>query len=211
MSNPTTKQGNRTIDLTGHVFGKLTVVERVPSTKHHTMWRCVCACSRETIVGSDMLRGGKTRSCGCLKNEPAHNKTHGMAGTPEYGAWANMRSRCINTGDKAYANYGGRGIRVCDRWMDSFENFLSDMGKRPSAQHSLDRIDNDGPYSPENCRWATRGKQQNNRRNTKFITYGGETKAVAEWAAITGISDETLRNRIRLGYSDERIFKRTGR
>lgn len=211
MSNPTTKQGNRTIDLTGHVFGRLTVIERAPSTNHHAAWRCLCTCSRETVVNSDSLRGGLTRSCGCLKNEPAHNRTHGMASTPEYHAWANMRSRCVNTSDKAYANYGGRGIFVCDRWLDSFENFYADMGKRPSARHSLDRIDNDGPYAPENCRWATKKKQQSNRRNNIFITHGGETMTLAEWAVITGISDETIRYRIKAGYSDDRIFERPNR
>ena len=105
-----------------------------------------------------------------------------MSHTPEYEIWQGMRKRCTNPNTRAYKYYGGRGIKVCERWMDSFESFFADMGKRPSPTHSIDRIDNDKDYSPDNCRWATKTEQSRNQRRNHLLTLGGETLTLAEWA-----------------------------
>lgn len=124
---------------------------------------------------------------------------------PEYQAWASLRSRCLKPTDPSYKNYGGRGIRVCERWA-SFANFLEDMGRRPSAQHSIDRINNDGPYEPSNCGWGTRLEQHNNTRSNQTLTHKGVTKTYAQWAAHLGISDPTLRNRIKAGWPLDKVM-----
>lgn len=135
--------------------------------------------------------------------------THGESNnrlTAEYSAWKRMRSRCLFPFATGYQYYGGRGIKICERW-DSYENFLSDMRRRPSTGHSLDRIDNEGDYTPENCRWATPGEQGNNKRNTHRITFQEETKTITQWAKILGMNDAVLRNRIaNLKWSIERAF-----
>jgi len=154
------------LELIGKKFCRLTVMGFDRISKHgHTMWRCRCACGKETIVMSGDLTSGKSKSCGCLKKERAHeiNTTHGMCGTPEYTAWQGMLKRCYNPNNTSYKNYGGRGISVHERWL-RFENFYDDIGPKPSPDHSLDRIDNDGNYEPSNIRWATRTEQNRNQR-----------------------------------------------
>ena len=150
----------------GGKFGRWTVVRYAGKVKQYRYWGCICDCGTERKVRQYALLAGKTRSCGCLANEltAARSTTHGKTKTPEYQAWISMLKRCYKPRTRAYQNYGGRGIRVCKRWRDSFENFLEDMGERPSAIHSLDRRDNDGDYTPSNCRWATVWVQNNNRR-----------------------------------------------
>lgn len=117
-----------------------------------------------------------------------------------------MRQRCQNPNDRTYKNYGGRGITVCDRWLESFENFYADMGPKPSPKHSIERKDNDGPYSPENCRWATRVEQGRNRRNNRRVTIGGETKCLSEWAVVAGVCYATMLSRTRRGWLGERLL-----
>ncbi len=171
------------------MFHRLTILEYAGSTaKKHSLWLCRCICGRQTTVSGPQLKSGHTKSCGCLQRDSVRQRetTHGQAGrttkTAEYRIWANMLSRCRNVNNVGFKLwYGSRGISVCERWLQ-FENFFADMGKRTSALHTLDRIDNDGNYCPENCRWALPEEQSNNRRNTLFVTYKDKTQCLAEWA-----------------------------
>ena len=128
--------------------------------------------------------------------------THGMTKTPEFRAWAHMKHRCFNPNHPRYLDWGGRGIMVCDRWKNSFENFLADMGTKPSPKHSIDRIDNDGDYCPDNCRWATKTDQSNNKRNNRLITIRNKTYTIAQWTKEMGYGRDVIWNRLKDGWSD---------
>lgn len=199
--------------ISGIRFGRLTVLEL--SENHPTMgtkWTCKCDCGTIKDVWAKHLRSGATKSCGCLSVDVSIQQSitggsavirkHGMAGTPEFHAWAAMKSRCLNKNSKNYKHYGARGIAVCQRWLDSFNNFLSDMGPRPSDKKSVDRIDNNKGYSPDNCRWADCLQQSRNRSCSVFLTHNGEKKSIEEWASITGIRRPTIWSRLSRGYSD---------
>jgi hypothetical protein len=167
-------------------------------------WECHCECGRIKIVRADHLKVGNTKSCGCLASEmtAARSRTHGETPyryhSPEYRVWSGMRVRCSKP---RFVHYGGRGIKVCDRW-HKFENFLADMGRRPSPTHSLDRIDVDGNYEPSNCRWATRTEQMNNTRTTRRVRAWGEVMPLRTALKISGIGRKTFYQRLDRGWDE---------
>lgn len=203
------------LNIVGANFGRLTVVEETTMRQQRAIvWRCLCDCGNETLVSTGRLRSGHTQSCGCKKVDGPHpsQKTHGHSfvdgkATSEYNAWSSMKSRCLNPKAPNYKDYGGRGITVCERWLDSFENFLADMGPKPSPEHSLDRYpDNDGNYEPGNCRWADGVQQSSNKRSNHLVMVDGEAMTVTEAARRKGANIVLVRSRIKRGWSIERAL-----
>lgn len=186
----------------GDRVGSLTLLERILPTKagEHTKWFCRCDCEAHIVVDNSNLR--KQRQC---KNcASAKSITHGMSNTALYTVWGHMKQRCLNPQNQSYPDYGGRGIRLCPEWL-AFDPFMEwSLSHGYSTDLTLDRIDNDGDYCPQNCRWVDRKTQQNNRRNSIYITAYGETRPCAEWARITGIPKNTIRGRLKTGWSGER-------
>lgn len=194
-------------DMTGKVFGYLTVIQRNGSYRNTTRaaWLCRCKCGKETTVAGDNLRGGKSTSCGCKSNEAKF--THGKSGSRVFNIWNGMLQRCTNKRCKAWKHYGGRGIKVCERWM-TFENFYADMGE-PSGDLSLDRIDNDGNYEPGNCRWATWSQQMRNQRQRtmqKHDTPEGPM-TIYEIMDRTGLTHAAVSYRIKMGFPPDQILR----
>lgn len=204
------------IDRTGQKIGKLTVIRRLENITERSVsgklairaqWFCECECGGRIVVSSHSLtkaltRNGGTRSCGCLMGKKIK---HGKVGSRIYSIWNSMRQRCTNPKNPNYASYGGRGIKVCKEWLDSFPAFFADMGSAPKGQ-TLDRRDNSLGYCKENCRWATKTEQGNNRRNNRVIEFSGKTQSLADWARETGLSVYCLRSRINSGWTIERAL-----
>lgn len=203
------KMHGNIIDLTGQKFNRLTVLYLNGIKSDRAKWVCRCDCGKisHPITGKN-LKNGNTKSCGCLHLEKLKERltTHGKSKAPEYIVYNNMKKRCFNHKDKRYNRYGGRGIKICDRWLESFENFYSDMGSRPTPKHSIDRINNDGDYCPENCKWATIIEQNSHTNQTRLLTYNGETHHLAEWARITGLTYKTISMRIDRGWDIEKAI-----
>lgn len=193
------------IDITNRLFGRWTALSYSGARK----WLCRCSCGAEKLVDGPTLRNGASTSCGCSRLEAPRHFTHGMAakGTtfPEWHTWERMKQRCYNRNNKSWPAYGGRGITVCESWRKSFAQFYEDMGPRPD-KFSLDRKDNDGPYSPENCRWANWTTQARNRRSNRYIAFNGETRLLTEWAERTGISAGTIWFRLNKGWGIPRAL-----
>ena len=198
-------------NLLGQVFGQLTVVEAAEPVNGTTYWWCVCACGVHKQIGAGELKQGKTVSCGCQRGHArgaqlrTHGEGYGTNKTVEYGVWGKMHGRCEHPGNPNYKDYGGRGITVCTRWSgpQGYTNFLEDMGRRPSAAHSIERKDNNAGYSPENCIWATKLVQMANKRDNRRLTFNGETLHLAEWARRVGLKRTTLRARLDAGWALE--------
>ena len=193
-------ESNRPIHI-GDRFGRLTVVAFVGVNRHRKReWLCKCECGNMVNVTTGHLLSGHSTSCGCtrlqnsIKAIKIANTKHGMKKTKEYCAWAEMKQRCYNPKEPKYKHYGERGIKVCERWLNSFENFFADMGKAPVG-FSIDRIDVNGDYTPENCRWADNETQQYNRRDTVKITFNGITENLLYWSKMTGIPAKNLYSR----------------
>lgn len=199
---------NRAGDLVGKHFGRLTVLERTRvGPKSEIRWICKCDCGSDRLVSSGGLMSGKAKSCGCYRKDVsranciARCRTHGKSRDPIFGLWKSMLSRCGDPSAINFANYGGAGIKVCDRWL-SFENFYADMGDRPPGM-TLDRIDNHGNYSPDNCRWAMWREQTRNKSTNRNLTANGRTMCITDWAAEIGISAGQLGKRINEGWTVE--------
>lgn len=209
------------LDLTGLRFGRLvafSIARR--SSRGVVYWSCRCDCGGSAEVSSENLRVGQTTSCGCYQRERASeaNFRHGLCDSRQYHSWAGMVQRCTNRDSPAWDNYGGRGVYVCERWLNSAKNFLDDMGDPPPGDYSIDRIDNGGGYTcgkcdqcrargwPANCRWATRVEQAYNRRTNRLITHQGESLPLGMWAERVGLRRRTVEGRIRSGWTVERAL-----
>lgn len=200
------------INLIEKRFGRLAVIARAKNTQGgQARWECRCDCGQTRTVTGQALRTGHQLSCGCLKAERigTQSRTHGEAGvrskTPEYGAWANMIQRCTNPNLADFNLYGGRGITVCARWRKSFMAFLKDMGRKPSPRYSLDRIDNNKGYNPNNCRWATAKQQAANKRTTKIVQYRRRRIALIEAWEMSGkvVPFALVHDRLKKGWPAE--------
>lgn len=200
----------KALNLEGKQFGRWTVIEKAGHSRHKkVLWRCRCSCGNERFVGTGELMSGGTKSCGCLKNElvRARMTTHGKINTRLYSIWGGMKSRCHNKNGPGYYDYGGRGITVCKEWenFDQFYEWAMKNGYRDDL--TIDRIDVNGNYEPDNCRWITNAEQQRNKRDNHYITYNGETNVLRDWSKILGINESTLSHRINsYGWSVERAF-----
>jgi hypothetical protein len=194
------------LEMAGQRFGRWLVVERTGSTKT-AYWLCRCDCGAERAVNGSSLRKGLSQSCGCLGRELSAQRRlkHGGKGSPEYRVWAGMKTRCLNPNDKHFKDYGGRGIKVCERWL-SFEMFRHDMGPRPSAGHSIDRRDSDGDYEPGNCRWATSKEQTRNYSRNRLYAIGDVAKCLVEWCEEYGKRYHLVHARLRRGWPLERAL-----
>ncbi len=190
-------------------YGRLTVLREVKSQRRSLL--CLCDCGVEKVIRLSTLVSGSTKSCGCLKHEKAveagktlnlnHGELRGRTASPEYKAWQHIKERCFKSSCSEFKNYGARGITICPRWVDLFTNFLDDVGRRPSPQHSIDRIDNTKGYEPGNCRWATPSQQSNNRRSTHILELDGISLTRREWSDRTGVSYDAIVNRLKSGWS----------
>lgn len=190
-------------DLAGEKRNMLTAIRFVEKRGSKNYWQCRCDCGAEAVVSVDNFRSGGVKSCGCRKLRPvvaSHGASRGRKRTPEYSVWLGMIHRCHRPANKGFRYYGGRGIQVCERWRDDFPTFLADVGPRPSLSHSIERINNDGHYEPENVRWATRFEQARNRRNNHLVTIGATTMPLSQWCAMSGVLLHTALRRLRVGW-----------
>ena len=197
------------IDLTGKRYGELVVIKRADNTtKGLATWECLCDCGNTTIVKGSSLRSGITKSCGCRRSKVKPTLRHGMSHTRLYYVWNNIKKRCYEKTNPAYKNYGGRGIKMCDSWKDSFESF-AEWAKNSGYSDTLtiERINVNGNYCPENCTWIPGNEQQNNRTTCQLYTYKGETKNLMEWCNYFGLPYMTIYTRLfRLKWDFERAI-----
>lgn len=193
------------IDLTGRVFGKLVVLKRVfVENGKGAYWECVCECTGIKIAKSKNLIGGKTTHCGCINNHIVHGKsTHRL-----HNIWNSIKDRCNNINSKDYPNYGGRKIKICEEWNNYFVSFYEwSMNNGYKSDLSIDRINVNGNYEPNNCKWSTPSEQQNNKRNTRYIEIDGIAKSITEWSKLTGVNKRTLWDRYNKGLRGNELLK----
>lgn len=204
------------IDLTGNRYGKLVVLSEMLGRNIHgnILWLCQCDCGNTKAIIGGSLKNGSTTSCGChglsmlAKNRSTHGNSSRNIRSKEYQAWDAMIQRCTNSKSVHYSDYGGRGIKVCDRWLNDFESFLADMGKKPSDKHSLDRFPNvNGNYEKSNCRWALWHQQCRNKRSNVWIEYNGERKIISDWASLFKIKSHSIRRSMKRGKTFEQLYK----
>ena len=205
------------MNLIGQKFDRLLVIGKAakyisPSGHKQNQWLCKCECGKEVAVTTAHLKSGHTKSCGCIQREKARinglKKKHGLTKTRIHRIWTQMKTRCFNTNDEHYKDYGGRGITVCEEWMNSLLAFYDwAMSNGYKEGLTIDRIDVNGNYEPSNCRWATMKEQSKNKRNTVFVTLDGITKTLLEWSEITGIKYQTLFSRYKAGKTPAEILK----
>ena len=197
------------LELTGMIFDRWTVIHHAYiGNRGVHYWLCRCSCGVERAVKASSLTDGVSKSCGCYHKERVTN--HGMTGLPTFKSWESMKQRCTNPKAPDYARYGGRGITVCERWINSFDSFVADMGMRPKGT-TLDRIDNGKGYSPENCRWATPKEQMRNRRNTVKIMLDGEPQSICDISEKYNIPEKLIRDRVSAGWDIHRILNTPNR
>lgn len=198
------------IDLEGQRFERLTVLGFIGVKWRNAVWLCRCDCGKiKSVKSSELLKCG-TKSCGCFKDENTSKRfrTHGKTESAAYRAWCNMKTRCENSSRSTYHRYGGRGITICERWLNSFANFYADMGD-PPARHSLDRKDNNGSYCQENCKWSTNKQQTNNTSRCRFVTIDGAKMTAMQASEQYGVSPFTIYGRMNRGLRDsEAVFGR---
>lgn len=209
--------GRKAIDITGQRFGRLTVIERVKNTsRKDSLWLCKCECGNIKEVTYSNLNSGHTKSCGCFRIETTSKRNtktkikHHLCSDPIYEKWTFMKSRCYYTNNDSYTDYGGRGIVVCDEWIDTENGFINfynwSINNGWAKDLTLDRIDNNGKYCPENCRWATLKEQANNKRNTVYLEYNDIKLSLSEWAEKLDVPRYILKERRSLGWSDDKII-----
>lgn len=209
------KGGRARMDLVGRRFDRITVLSPAPDWIGHNgaiqaRWNCACDCGKKKSILGQHLKSGKIKSCGCLSAEiaAARSTTHGQSKngrTLAYRSWAAMKTRCTNPNQASARNYLFRGITVCSRWMNSFENFFADMGVRPKG-YTIERIENEKGYFKSNCRWATRKSQSNNSRGNRIMKYKGRSMNASQWAEELGIKPDVIYGRIYEGWSDHRTL-----
>lgn len=192
--------------MTGQRFGRWTVLERAPSSDRFAYWLCRCDCGNIRVVRGVRIRLGRSRSCGCLAADKSRDRAivHGHSKSRAYASWRNMIARCEDPNHNSYADYGGRGIEICDNWK-SFEKFYADMGDPPEGK-TLERIDNNGSYCPENCTWASKKQQARNKRSNRMITLDNETRCLAEWCDLYGIDPDLVWGRLRRGWDAKKAL-----
>ena len=202
---------SKLIDLTGQKFGRLTVIKRVKNQNktRSAYWLCQCECGNTTVVSSPNLKNKHAMSCGCLQQESrlTHSIKHGLSKTRLYKIYLGMKKRCYNKKYFQFQHYGGRGIKICDEWLDNFMNFYNwAMTNGYTDELTIDRIDVNGNYEPSNCRWVTPHQQSNNTRTNRLITYNNKTHTMAEWAKITGLTYSAIQHRLDRNWSIEKTL-----
>lgn len=190
------------IDLTGDVYDRWTVLGRAEDDENGNIrWSCICTCGTRAIVYGGNLRNGSSRSCGCLQTERVRDRhtTHGMSRSKEYRTWYSMKARCDKEGNS-------RAPALCDRWAESFESFVEDMGPAPGKEYNMDLIDSTKGYTPENCRWSDKPDLQSNKSNNRYLELNGQSMTLSKWARSLGMSRQALHSRLHKGWSIEKAL-----